>query len=68
VDFLIRHGFRSVREVADAEAYDLASILGVEESEAEAVIAAADETLDVLIGEETARRKATVNVALPDEA
>jgi N utilization substance protein A len=68
VDFLIRHGFRSVREVADAEAYDLASILGVEESEAEAVIAAADETLDVLIAEETARRKAGPARDLPEEA
>ena len=65
---MIRHGFRSVREVADAEAYDLASILGVEESEAEAVIAAADETLDILIAEETARRKASATRDVPEEA
>ena len=66
VDLLIRHGFHSLAEVADAEGYDLAGVLGCEEEDADAVIASAEAALEVLILEEAAARKA--GVELPPEA
>ncbi len=62
VETLIRHGFRSCREVADAETYELAGILGVEETDAEAVIASGERALEVLILEEADRRKAAAEL------
>jgi hypothetical protein len=66
VDLLIRHGFHSLAEVADAEAYDLAGVLGCEEEDAEAVIQSAEAALESLILEEAQERKAAAD--LPPEA
>jgi N utilization substance protein A len=57
VDILIRHGFRSAQELFDAEAYEVASILSLEESDAEEIIAEAERVLDAIIMEESNRRK-----------
>jgi len=62
VEQLIRHGFRSAQELYDAEAYEIASILGIEEDDADAVIDEAEAVLDALILEEAENRK-----ALPDD-
>ncbi|MEC7240338.1 MAG: transcription termination factor NusA [Myxococcota bacterium] len=57
-ELLIRHGFRSVKELTDAEAYEIASILSVEEAVASALIESADSVLEGMILEEAERRKA----------
>jgi N utilization substance protein A len=57
VEHLIRHGFRSAREVADAEAYELAGILGVSEEDAALVIESGERALESLILEEADRRR-----------
>lgn len=62
VELLIRHGFRRVSEVADAEPYELAGILGLEEEEAEALIAEGERTLEVLILEDAERRKSAADL------
>ena len=62
VELLIRHGFRSCREVADAEAYEIGSILNLEDAEADEVIAAGERTLEVLILEEADRRRAAADL------
>jgi N utilization substance protein A len=62
VEALIRHGFRSCREVADAEGYEIAGVLGIEDAEAEVVIAAGERALEVLILEEADRRKAAAEL------
>jgi N utilization substance protein A len=62
VETLIRHGFRSCREVADAEPYELAGILNLEEAEADVVIAAGERALEGLILEEADRRKAAAEL------
>lgn len=58
VETLIRHGFRSAQELYDAEAYEVAGILGIEDEDAEAIIAEAERVLDALIMDEADRRKA----------
>jgi transcription termination/antitermination protein NusA len=75
VDLLIRHGFRSAQELFDAEPYEVAGILGMEDEDAEAVINEAEKVLDALIMEEADQRKAAKNRppeveddALPPEA
>ncbi len=62
IEHLIRHGFRSVREVADAEAYDLAGILGIDETFAQAVVDAGERALEGLILEEAERRKGAADL------
>ncbi len=62
IEHLIRHGFRSVREVADAEAYDLAGILGIDEAFAQAVVDAGERALEGLILEEAERRKGAADL------
>ena len=57
-EVLIRHGFRSVKELTDAEAYEVASILSIEESDATKLIDTADTVLEEMILEEAERRKA----------
>ena len=57
VEELIRHGFRSAQELFDAESYEVASILGIEEDEADEVIDEAERVLDLIILEEAERRK-----------
>jgi transcription termination/antitermination protein NusA len=66
VEHLIRHGFRSAREVADAEAYEIASLLNVTDEDAELVIASGERALEELILEEADRRKAAAD--LPPDA
>ena len=70
VDLLIRHGFRSAQELYDAEAYEIASILGIEEDDADSIIDEAEQVLDALILEETQRRQELEADAedLPEEA
>jgi N utilization substance protein A len=62
VETLIRHGFRSCREVADAEAYEIGGILGVEDEEADEIIASGERALEVLILEEADRRRAAAEL------
>jgi len=57
VETLIRHGFRKVSEVADAEPYELAGVLGIDDGDAEALVADAERALEDLILEEANRRK-----------
>lgn len=58
VELLIRHGFRRVSEVADAEPYELVQVLGIDDESAEALVSAAEKTLEDLILEEASRRRA----------
>ena len=66
VELLIRHGFHSLAEVADAEAYDLCGVLSCEEEDAQAVIDSAEAALEKIILEEADQRKA--GAELPPEA
>ncbi|GDX78473.1 transcription termination/antitermination protein NusA [Deltaproteobacteria bacterium] len=66
VELLIRHGFHSLAEVADAEAYDLCGVLSCEEEDAQAVIDSAEGALEKIILEEADRRKS--GAELPPEA
>jgi N utilization substance protein A len=70
IELLIRHGFRTVKDLTDAEPYELASILDVEEEEAASLISHADKVLDALIYEDTQRKKQANEIAddLPPEA
>lgn len=67
VEQLIRHGFRSAQELYDAEAYEIASILGLEEDEAEEIIEEAEKVLDALIMEEAERRRKAKAISEADE-
>ncbi|RME28416.1 MAG: transcription termination/antitermination protein NusA [Deltaproteobacteria bacterium] len=58
VETLIRHGFRSAQELYDAEPFEVAQILDIEEEDAEEIIDAAEKTLDAIILEEAERRRA----------
>ncbi len=58
VETLIRHGFRSAQELFDAEPYEVAGILDIEEDEAAAIIEDAEKVLDALILEEAERLRA----------
>ncbi len=58
VEVLIRHGFRSAQELYDAEAYEVAQILDIEDEDAEVIIDAAEKALDAIILEEAERRRA----------
>jgi len=57
VEDLIRHGFRSVQELSDAEAWEIAGVLNLEDQTAEELVAAAERALDALILEEAERRR-----------
>jgi len=57
VDLLVRNGFQSAQEVADADAAEIASVLGVSEEAGAAVVEAADKVVADLIMEEAERRK-----------
>ena len=56
-ELLIRHGFRSVKELTDAEAFEVASILNIEEDAATQLIESADSVLEEMILEEAERRR-----------
>ena len=57
VELLVRSGFQSAKEVADAEPGDVMSILGVDEADASVIVSDADRVVTDLIMEEAARRK-----------
>ena len=63
VDELIRHGFRSAQELFDAEPYEIAGILDLDEDQADDVIDAAEDLLEALIEEESARKEAEERAA-----
>ena len=54
---LIRHGFRSVQELFDAEGYEIGGILDMDEDAADDIIDAAGRALDALIIEEGERQR-----------
>jgi len=56
VDGLVRNGFRSAQEVADADAAEIAGLLDLTMDDADAIVAAADEVVGQLIMEEANRR------------
>jgi N utilization substance protein A len=66
VEDLIRHGFRSVQEVSDAEAWEIAGVLNLEDEAAEQIVSAAERALEQLILEEAERRRAAAD--LPPDA
>jgi N utilization substance protein A len=57
VESLIRHGFRSAQEIFDAEPYEVASILEIEDEDGEVIITQAEKVLDTLILEDAERRR-----------
>ncbi len=57
VETLVRNGFQSAKELADADVEDVASILDLEEEEAAQVIHGADLVVGQLIMEEAQRRQ-----------
>ena len=57
-EVLIRQGFRTAQELFDAEAYEIANVLDIEEDEAEKIIAEAENVLNAVILEEAEARKA----------
>lgn len=62
IEVLIRHGFRSCREVADAEPWDLTGILNVDEEYAQAIVDAGERALERLILEEAERRRGAADL------
>jgi N utilization substance protein A len=66
VEDLIRHGFRSAQEVSDAEAWEIAGVLNLEDEAAEQIVAAAETALEQIILEEADRRRAAAD--LPPDA
>ncbi|MGB0637985.1 MAG: transcription termination factor NusA [Myxococcota bacterium] len=58
VELLIRHGYRSAKELFDAEAYELGSILEIEDEDAETIIDQTGEVLDQIILEDRERMNA----------
>ncbi len=56
VDSLIHHGFRSAQELFDAEPFEVANILDIEEDDAERIIVEAERVLNELILEESKQR------------
>ena len=67
-ELLIRHGFRSVKELTDAEAYEVASILNIEEEAATQLIESADSVLEEMILEEAERRREQASAPAEAEA
>ena len=70
VELLIRHGFRSAKDLSDAEAFEVASVLDVDEDAAASIIDKADGVLEQLIVEESERLAQAEEVVeeLPPEA
>src|SRR5687768_10983054 len=57
VDVLVRSGFQTAQELADAEAGEIAAILGVDETIATDIVKGADDVVGQLIMEEAQRRQ-----------
>jgi N utilization substance protein A len=47
VNLLVRHGYRSMKALAEAEPFEVGSILGISEADAEAIINNAEDHLDM---------------------
>lgn len=62
IDQLIRNGFRSCREVADAEPYEISGILNVDDEYARAIVDAGERALEQLILEEADRRRSAADL------
>jgi len=58
VDYLVRSGFQSAQELADADPAEIESLLSVAAEAAQAIVDAADQVVEDLIMEEAAARKA----------
>ena len=69
VENLIRHGFMTAQELADADPAEVQGILGGTDEWAESVVKQADEVVEQLIMEEAERRKhgPSEDEALPEE-
>jgi len=65
IEVLIRHGFRSMQELYDAEPFELAAILDIDEDDADTIIDQAESKLDEMILEEQKNRESAGD-ALPD--
>ena len=65
-EMLIRHGYRSIEELFDAEGYEVAQILDMEEEDGEDLVDAAGRALDQLILEERERKEAEASGELTD--
>ena len=57
LELLIRHGFRTAKSLSDAEAYEVSSILDIDEPDATQLIERADSVLEQLIIEEAQRKR-----------
>ena len=57
IDDLVRAGFQSAQEIADADPGELAQILGISDEDGQGIADGADRVVDALIMEEAARRK-----------
>ncbi|MCP4804118.1 MAG: transcription termination/antitermination protein NusA [Proteobacteria bacterium] len=70
VELLIRHGFRTAKELADAQPYEISSILDVGEDAALELTKKADAILEELILEEAERMRQAAELVedLPPEA
>lgn len=66
IDLLIRHGYRSLQELYDADPYEIAMILNIEEEEAESLCDLAGEVYDQLM--EAAEPETVDEEELPAEA
>jgi N utilization substance protein A len=67
VDLLVRNGFQSAQEIADAEAAEIAGVLGINEAGGERIVEGADRIVADLIMEEAERRKKPASEASADE-
>lgn len=68
VDVLVRSGFQTAQELSDADAGEIAAILGIEEESAQQIVDGADEVVGQLIMEEAHRRSSPEDEAPEPEA
>jgi N utilization substance protein A len=68
VDELLGAGFQSAQDIADAEAEEVGSILGIDDDEAQGIIDLADSVVEQLIMEEAEHRRARAAASEPAEA
>lgn len=53
VEQLVRHGYRGAQSLSEADTYEVASILGIAEEDAEAILVAAEEVVEAIEDEES---------------
>lgn len=66
-EHLVRAGFQTAQEIADAEAGEIAGILEVDEALAASIVDGADKVVEALIMEEAERRRAVEAGEIPSE-